>query len=267
MFDPCSSGGAKCRSVTKPPPQTSSVPRLSKCRLGELASSHSDWTVGCTRCTLFQPSANFRWDFNCFDHLWSLWCLWISFDPLSPFCLCLLKATTIDAWRTRTKWHAYLEYCALSVPLCLVLQCVAPFQDVSAFWLEARPHPRRHRLFSSILIYSRRHCVRFLSWRLPEKSRQIILLTRPTLHQHWFRHQVFYSLSHTSSTLVGLCPTSRKKKRCPQAFLSLRAHMGKPWTATAKLSPLLKHIETICHRCLSLFHHWFTIAQGFAKSL
>ena len=119
----------------------------------------------------------------------------------------------------------------------------------------------------TILIYSRRHCVRLLSWRLPEKSRQIILLTRPTLHQHWFRHQVFYSLSHTSSTLVGLCPTSRKKKRCPQAFLSLRAHMGKPWTATAKLSPLLKHIETICHRCLSLFHYWFTIAQGFAKSL
>ena len=30
MFDPCSSGGAKCRSVTKPLPQTSSVPRLSK---------------------------------------------------------------------------------------------------------------------------------------------------------------------------------------------------------------------------------------------
>ena len=79
---------------------------LSKCRLGELASSHSDGTVGCTRCTLLQPSANFRWDFNCFDHLWSL--------LMSPFCLCLLKATTIDAWRTRTKWHAYLEYCVCS---------------------------------------------------------------------------------------------------------------------------------------------------------
>ena len=157
MFDPCSSVAPSVGVSPNHRPKRAAClgfRNLSKCRLGELASSHSDWTVGCTRCTLFQPSANFRWDFNCFDHLWSLWCLWISFDPLSPFCLCLLKATTIDAWRTRTKWHAYLEYCALSVPLCLVLQCVAPFQDVSAFWLEADPIPGGtdySHLFSSIL--------------------------------------------------------------------------------------------------------------------
>ena len=137
--------------------------------------------------------------------------------------------------------------CALSVPLCLVL----PSKSAS-FWLEAR-----------LLIFPLSASPRLLSWQGSSREIRNTFLHTPKVFpfnsaytSSALIHQVFYSLSHTSSTLVDLCPTSRKKKmkkRCPQAFQSLRAHMGKPWAATAKLSPLLKHIETICHRCLMLF--------------